>query len=351
MKLVIATPLYPPEPGGPATYSALLEKHLPPKGVEVELVKFSDVRHLPKLLRHIAYFFRVRSALKKADTLLVLDPVSTGLPAALAALSLKKPYVAKIVGDYAWEQGTRRFNVTETLDEFVLKEKVPFQVQLLKNVQVWVATHAHTLLVPSEYLKSIVMSWGDIKPPIVVIHNAAEVSHVGSVPEEVQKAEKPLIVTVGRLVPWKGIAELIEAKNELPGTLVIVGDGPEKATLERQIREGGAQAIVVGSLSHENTLAVLKEADVFVLNSSYEGLSHVLIEALSLGVPIVTTDAGGNREVITNEREGIVIPVGDTARLQEAITTQLAASRGVPSERFSVDRMIEKTVTALTSAV
>ena len=52
MKVIIATPLYPPEIGGPATYAEILVHELPKRGIEIELVKFSDVRHLPKLIRH-----------------------------------------------------------------------------------------------------------------------------------------------------------------------------------------------------------------------------------------------------------------------------------------------------------
>ena len=85
MKLVIATPLYPPEIGGPATYSRLLEEGLPMKGIEVELVKFSEVRHLPKLIRHYVYYRQVLKAARRADAVLALDPVSVGLPAMKAA--------------------------------------------------------------------------------------------------------------------------------------------------------------------------------------------------------------------------------------------------------------------------
>jgi hypothetical protein len=59
MKLVIATPLYPPEIGGPATYAKLLEDGLSNLGIEIKLVKFSEVRHLPKIIRHFAYYRRV----------------------------------------------------------------------------------------------------------------------------------------------------------------------------------------------------------------------------------------------------------------------------------------------------
>src|SRR3989344_1930156 len=119
MKLVIATPLYPPEIGGPATYAEILMRELPKRGVEVELVKFSDVRHLPKIIRHYFYYRRVLEAARGADAVFALDPVSTGLPAMRAAKKAGKPFAVKIVGDYAWEQGVQRFGVTLDLDEFV----------------------------------------------------------------------------------------------------------------------------------------------------------------------------------------------------------------------------------------
>ena len=107
-RLVVATPLYPPDLGGPATYSYLLEQELPKRGITIELVKFADVRHLPKLVRYLAYFFNVLKALRTKDAVLALDPVSVGLPSMLAARVARKPLFLKVGGDYAWEQGTQR---------------------------------------------------------------------------------------------------------------------------------------------------------------------------------------------------------------------------------------------------
>src|SRR3990167_4165522 len=103
MKILIATPLYPPEPGGPATYSKLLEDGLPKLGIDVVLVKFGDIRGLAKVFRHIAYFARVRKAAHDVDLIYALDPVSVGLPSLLAAWVARKPFMVKVVGDYAWE--------------------------------------------------------------------------------------------------------------------------------------------------------------------------------------------------------------------------------------------------------
>ena len=151
MRIVIATPLYPPEIGGPATYAKLLLEGLPKKGIEVDLVKFSDVRHLPKIIRHFVYYRRVLKAARSADVVLALDPVSVGLPAMKAAKKAGKPFVVKIVGDYAWEQGRQRFGVTQNLDEFVRTTTVPFRVSVLRRIQTRGAPCATRVIPPLRY--------------------------------------------------------------------------------------------------------------------------------------------------------------------------------------------------------
>ena len=337
MKLVIATPLYPPEPGGPATYAKLLEEHLPSRGIDVVLVKFGDVRHLPRFVRHFAYYRKVRAALSEADAVIALDPVSVGLPAARAAKKLKKPLFVKIVGDYAWEQGVQRFGVKETLDEFVKRTDVPFPVRVLRDIQREVADAAQSVIVPSTYLKTIVSTWGVPSEKIRVIYNAVEVTELGVVPESVSALSRPLVVSAGRLMPWKRMDTVIEAVQKIGASLAIVGDGPEKIRLEAL----APTAVFTGALSHEDTLAVVKHADVFALASSYEGLSHLLIEARLLGTPTVATKAGGNAEVV---EEGNLVPVGDADALAAALTRALTSGRPDTEglkERFSVRGMID----------
>ena len=358
MKLVLATPLYPPEIGGPSTYAKLLEEGLSEKGIEIELVKFATVRHLPKVLRHVAYFSRVYRALKSADLVLALDPVSVGLPACFAAFLARKPFVVKIVGDYAWEQGQQRFGVAASLDEFVKMRRVPFAVWLLRLVQRGVASHAARIIVPSNYLKGIVMTWGISSDTIEVIYNAVPLQKPGTMPEAVAAQPHPLVVTAGRLVPWKHIDGIIDAVSGLPEvSLAIVGGGPLRAALARRASEKlSGRAILTGNVPHEELLAVVKSADIFVLNSSYEGLSHLLIEAQALGVPTIATDAGGNPEVITNEVNGLLIPVGDTSALSRALARMLgddelrARLRAAASEsahRFSTEAMLTATATLM----
>ncbi len=358
MRLVIATPLYPPEIGGPATYAKLLEEGLPGKGIEVDVVKFSEVRHLPRIIRHYIYYRRVLKAARNADVVLGLDPVSVGLPALYAAKKAGKPFVVKIVGDYAWEQGRQRFGVMESLDDFVKMRDVPLPVRVLRRIQTRVARSATRVIVPSEYLGNIVMTWGIPRDKIRVVYNAVHLGALGVVPEEVARLPRPLIVTAGRLVPWKNVGGVIDAVAELrtkrsQASLVVVGGGPERTVLivraEQKLKGGH---VFTGMLSHRDTLAVMKSADVFVLNSSYEGLSHLLIEALALGVPTIATSVGGNPEVIIDGENGLLVPAGDTEALTNALTRVLGgkalrarlSARAVKSaNRFSVEMMLSKT--------
>ncbi len=362
MKLVIATPLYPPEIGGPATYAKLLFEGLPLKDIEVELVKFSEVRHLPKIIRHYAYYRRVLRAARNADAVLALDPVSVGLPAMQAARRAGKPFVVKIVGDYAWEQGQQRFGITQNLDEFVKNAHVSFPVRMLRRIQTRVAQSAVKVVVPSEYLKGIVAAWGIPEEKIEVIYNAISLTEHGALPENLTNLPRPMVVTVGRLVPWKQIDGLIDAINQLhtkqaSAFLVVIGDGPEREKLEAYAREKlGNFCLFTGALSHSQTLAIMKEAQVIALNSSYEGLSHVLIEAQMLGTPIVATLVGGNAEIVTDGASGFLVPSGDTkafsdrlgdTMLDENIRNRLIAGAIESAKRFSIETMLSTTAVLL----
>lgn len=332
MRLAIATPLYPLEIGGPATYAKLLVEGLPGKDIDVELVKFSEVRHLPKIIRHYAYYRRVLKAARNADAVLALDPVSVGLPAMKAAQKAGKPFLVKIVGDYAWEQGQQRFGITQNLDEFAKEKKVPFPVRVLRRIQTRVAQSATRIIVPSEYLKNIVATWGIPKEKINVVYNSVELPR--DIPARTKNTREFLIVSAGRRVPWKGFEAIERVAQEHTNWRVFIASG----------------------LSHVDTLGWMQSADVFVFNSSYEGLSHVLIEALALGVPIIATKVGRNPEVIIDGENGLLVPVGETQALTKALIhvfsdgelrARLSARALESAKRFSVETMLSKTAELL----
>ena len=300
MKIVIATPLYPPEIGGPATYASILAHELPKRGIEVEMVKFNEVRHLPKIIRHYVYYRRVLKAARHADVVFALDPVSVGLPAMYAARKAGKAFVVKIVGDYAWEQGTQRFGITQNLDEFVKEKNVPFAVRVLRRIQTRIAAAAMRVIVPSEYLKSIVATWGIPEEKIYVIYNGIELP--AHIPTRQKNDSEFLIVSAGRRVPWKGFEAIERVARGHTNWHVFVASGLPRAEV----------------------LGWVKAADVFVLNSRYEGFPHTLIEAMTLGTPVIATNTGGNKALVVQGETGLLIPPEDDASLQEAL--QIVAS-------------------------
>ena len=365
MRLLIATPLYPPELGGPATYSKILEEEMPARGMQTALVKFTDVKRYPKGIRSLVYFWTILRAGKDADLILALDPVSTGLPALLASMMLKKPFALKVVGDYAWEQGKQRFGIASSLDEFVLERHHAPIVVLFQRVQAFVASRACCVIVPSEYLKGIVETWGIEKDRIVVIPNAVSREAKGTLPEGLPR-KRPRVVSVGRLVPWKGMGGLIDAvasaRADLADmTLVIAGDGPDRADLESYARARLSDGYAfTGAIDNGQVHALLASADVLVLNSSYEGLSHLLIEAMTAGTPTIATAVGGNSEVITDGVDGLLVPYGDanalTAALvrvtsEDGLAERLHHAAKESSERFTVKKMADATFSTLRTLV
>ena len=368
MKLLIATPLYPPDIGGPATYAKTLETELPQRGVDVVVVSFHAVRHFPKLIRHVVYMVKLFRAVRGVDIVLALDPVSVGLPATLIAFLLGKPLAVKIVGDYAWEQGAQRFGVKDNLDTFVTKPSNHYlaQVGVLRFVQKFVASHAKEIIVPSSYLRGIVSAWGISEKKISVVYNAYD----GMGGDEdcgrlrlKYNLSGHVILSAGRLVPWKGFETLIrlmtEIVREYPDvTLYIAGSGPDEAPLKRLIvSEGMSHSVVMlGGLPHDVLMEYISAADCFVLNTGYEGLSHQLLEVLAIGTPIVTTRVGGNPELIENGQTGFLVPYDDAEEFRRAIRgifEEPERARAMAKEGkafvqgFTIARMVDGTLGVL----
>ncbi|HUQ30345.1 MAG TPA: glycosyltransferase family 4 protein [Candidatus Paceibacterota bacterium] len=356
MKLVLATPLYPPEIGGPATYAKVLEEGLPKRGIEVELVKFSDVRHLSKFFRHLVYTYRVWSKARHADMVFVQDTVSCGLPALIAARLARVPLVVRVPGDYAWEQGRQRFGVTDTIDLFQ-EQRYGVRVSLLRLVQRTVVRHADRVVVPSRYFAYLVSGWGVAPTKLHVIYNGIKLPLPN--PQVPQHAPVPSIVSAGRLVEWKGIQGLIGLLKLLPEWhLIVVGEGPMRSSLQKQAQETGVADRVrfTGSLAPELLIGWYQAATAFVLNTSFESFSFQIAEAMAAGIPIIATEIGSIPELIEDRKEGVLVRPNDLKALKEAVESVraqpelwqrrvLAAKE--KAEMFSIDRTLDTLVPVL----
>lgn len=137
-----------------------------------------------------------------------------------------------------------------------------------------------------------------------------------------------VIVSVGRLHKQKGYRVLLKAfaklQNEYPARLVILGEGEERPALERLIGESGLGSCVQLPGFVKNPYPYMKNANLFVISSLYEGFPNALLEAMACGTPVVSTACpSGPDEIITNGINGLLVPVADESALYSAMVSAL----------------------------
>ena len=105
--------------------------------------------------------------------------------------------------------------------------------------------------------------------------------------------------------------------------LVIVGSGPDQKTLEAMVKNLrlSRKVFLVGQKTREELALYLAAAEMFVLDTGYEGFSHQILEVMSAGVPVITTAVGGNKEIIRQGENGFMVKYNDEFNLIEAIKT------------------------------
>ncbi len=139
---------------------------------------------------------------------------------------------------------------------------------------------------------------------------------------------RPITVSAGRLIDVKGFDLLIKAHHlrarQDRGSLVIFGDGPEQARLQRQIRQAGLEQAAQLRPFTDRVLDYMTDADLFVSTSQYEGFGNALIEALACGLPCVATATAGAREIARHSASVRLLQTRDPQHLANAIDLALS---------------------------
>ncbi|MGC8785101.1 MAG: glycosyltransferase [Armatimonadota bacterium] len=166
-----------------------------------------------------------------------------------------------------------------------------------------------------------------------------------------REGEPPVILGVGRLTKPKDFPTLMRAfalvRQRRPARLMILGEGEERPHLEALAKDLGIAQDVSLPGFVQNPYPYMKKAAVFVLSSRWEGLPTVLVEALALGVPVVSTDCpSGTVEILDNGRLGILTEVGNHKSLAQAIESSLSSpgiSRTAQDyERFTLEYALDR---------
>ncbi|MBL8133974.1 MAG: glycosyltransferase family 4 protein [Anaerolineae bacterium] len=372
LRLFIASGIVHPEPGGPATYLHRLLPELQARGWQVSVVSYSDdrpveaypypIQRIPRRALPLRWFDYARAArplLKWAD---VVYLHTLGLP---LLGDRRAPRVVKIVGDQGWERAIRKGWVAPMLDvDEYQRAALPPPAAADRAARAREASALDGVIVPSEYLKRMVVGWGVDPAKIQVIYNALPPEDRRA-PSHTQRDARaafdlpqnaPIFLTVGRLVAWKGVDHLIAALRRVKDAhLVVAGEGPLLESLKAAAADLAERVYFLGRVSRERMPLLMRAADYLVLYSGYEGLSHTLLESLAVGTPVIASDKGGNPEVVQHGVNGLLAPYVDIEALAAALTealqpgkrAALAANAPVGMERFDFTRMIAATDGAL----
>lgn len=161
-----------------------------------------------------------------------------------------------------------------------------------------------------------------------------------------------VVASVGSLIARKGHDIAVEAIAAIPdATLVVAGDGEEKARLQSQARRAGVGGRVrfLGEVAHEDLPAIYNAADALILASTREGWPNVLLEAMACGTPAVASDAGGNAEVVSEAVAGRIVAERSAAAFAAALIDVMAASDRSATRRFAERFSWDETSDALTA--
>lgn len=368
-KLFIAAGIFHPESGGPATYLYEILPQLQKLGWDVRALTYGDaptanypypLTRIPRraLPLRVAGYARAAWPLTRWADLIYVHTLDLPLIPGYARR------VLKVVGDQAWERSIRKGWIppTENIDDFQTNDYgSAASAQKLARARQVRAMDA--VIVPSQYLKRMVVGWGVPSDRVRVIYNAlpAEVASRQSPVTSREEARKilglgdePILLTAARLTPWKGVDHLITALRDVKDVqLLVAGDGEMLEALKAQADQMGLSQRVtfLGKVSREKMPLYMRAADYLALYSGYEGLSHTLLESLREGTPIIASNKGGNPEVVYHGVNGLLVPYVDvealTAALHEAFKPgkreTLASNTYVGMERFDFSNMVRQT--------
>ena len=309
MKITLVSGIYPPDIGGPATYIPELAKYLMQAKEEVQVVSLTDgdgrsfteswkVTLISRKSHRLSRFLRVCLKLFALNTDVYFV---NGMHEEVAVINFfkRKKAVAKIVGDPVWERARNAGFECKSMSQFN-SIKLPKKYLIQRKFLKWSLNRFDKIICPSEELVQTVKEWG-VKTDVNYLQNGVPIRDL------LPAGEGASIVSVSRLVPWKNLDVLIEACSKLEVVLEIVGVGPEEKNLRNLASELGADVKFLGNLEPKEVIEVLSKSKVFALISEYEGQSFALLQAMSLGLPVIVSDIKGNTKVVQDNYNGLVV--------------------------------------------
>lgn len=330
----IVSSIFPPDIGGPATFTYDFSDWIHKSGQNLRVVTYSskktvdDKETIPvsrvylneimvsRIIRMIWKILRAGGGSKYY--------FATGafIETYLASLISKKKIIVKIPGDIVWERA-RNNGITDLNIEDFQNSRIPIKYSIFRYLFLRSVRSAKSVIVPSIYLFNLVKQWGVMENRIHLVHNSIGNEYFNSPKLNGHEYD---VLTVARLVPWKGISEIVKVCANLNLKLCIAGDGPEMSNLKVLAEEISSDVTFLGQIDSTKMPGIYQKSKIFVLNSYYEGLPHTLVEARASGVFSIARSGTGSTEVITDGVDGYLIGGKNQFSLREAISKALADS-------------------------
>ena len=338
--------IFPPDIGGPATFVPKIAKYFQDElNYEIEILTLSDNknsninddfsvkridRNLPIIYRWLKTIFTIYKLGKNKDLIFVNG---LGTEATIANIFLKKKIIRKIVGDPVWERAYSKAKISESFDEFQVKN-YGFSISLQKKVRSFSIKKSDIVVTPSQHLKNFILNLG-FKNKIEIINNGV------FIPEEntnIFTNDQINITIVSRLVSHKNIEKIIRAISDLNDPLIylnIIGDGPELNQLQKISLESNNKDNIIfhGKLNRDEINHIFLNSDIYIQASNYEGLPHSLLEAMSYGIPVLCTPVGECKKILGNEDRGYILDLPVSKNNIKSKISQIIGEKDIANKK------------------
>ena len=346
MRVLVTVGIFPPDIGGPATFVPKIAKYFQDElNYEIEILTLSDNknsninddfsvkridRNLPIIYRWLKTIFTIYKLGKNKDLIFVNG---LGTETTIANIFLKKKIIRKIVGDPVWERAYSKAKISESFDEFQVKN-YGFSISLQKKVRSFSIKKSDIVVTPSKHLKNFILNLG-FKNKIEIINNGV------FIPEEntnIFTNDQINITIVSRLVSHKNIKKIIRAISDLNDPLIylnIIGDGPELNQLQKISLESNNKDNIIfhGKLNRDDINHIFLKSDIYIQASNYEGLPHSLLEAMSYGIPVLCTPVGECKEILGNEDRGYILDLPVSKNNIKSKISQIIGEKNIANKK------------------
>ena len=311
--VLVVTGIYPPESGGPGKFSQEFAGWLSTLDSRVKVLCYSDLNHISEqgfevrpMSRKFFFIFRVLRMVslivRSEKTNRNVLAVGAFIEVYLASIVANFGYVAKVPGDIVWERARNSGFTDKGIYEFQ-QIGLPLKYGIFRWFYTKSLQRAKTVIVPSDGLRKLCIEWGVDSQKIQLTYNSVDTDFFLPIANASYSFD---LVTACRLTTWKRVNELIELAAQMGLRLAIAGDGPERTNLEALSKSLSADVVFFGELGKEKLLELFHRSKYFLLNSEYEGLPHVLIEARAAGTFTFARSGTGSSEVIHSSEDGFI---------------------------------------------